>query len=367
MLFLVGSPLEARQNSENYSIFVYFVVFAVICIFISFLIKFIKEKLLSQKQRADKPTNLSMILRIAKVYDLTLEQRDFLIKICKKDKVPNLEVNFHSENFFNNFFFKYYHAIKENKENLSEDEVEGQIAVLFSLRQKIENAKRNYANLISTTAIPEGHKLYLYNEVKEKFECSIKQNTKEYMVLSIPKNIHNLFYQPKELEKVTFYYQSNLGTAFVLDLRVIRYQTSTEEEKEMVVSHSNHLKCFQRRQFKRVDINNLCTFSAVKTTSVASKNGTNVNYEPMDKKHQGRLIELSAGGCSISTNLHIKEKQYIHIELSIDNKTKDKVIGLIVNTTENLSDNTYILHIVFVNIDNKTRNKIFSKVYEYLS
>ena len=152
-----------------------------------------------------------------------------------------------------------------------------------------------------------------------------------------------------------------------MDLRIIRYQTSNTNEDEVVVSHSDHLKCFQRRQFKRVDINNICTFSAVKTSSVTNKHGTTVNYEALDRKHKGTLIELSAGGCSISTNLHIKEKQYIHIELSIDNKSNDEVIGLIVNTTENLSDNTYVLHIVFVNIDNKTRNKIFSKVYEYLS
>ena len=65
--------------------------------------------------------------------------------------------------------------------------------------------------------------------------------------------------------------------------------------------------------------------------------------------------------------LHIKEKQYIHIELSIDGKTADNVIGLIVNTSENKKDNSYVLHIVFVNINKRTRNKIFSRVYEYIS
>ena len=42
------------------------------------------------------------------------------------------------------------------------------------------------------------------------------------------------------------------------------------------------------------------------------------------------------------------------------------VIGLIVKTEEGYLEDSYILHIVFVNINKKTRNRIFSKVYDYL-
>ena len=366
MFFLAGSPLEARQNQSIYSIIIYTVIFAIVLVLIKFIIKIIKGKDLSIKQKANKTTNLSTILKITKIYNLTQEQRDFLIVLCKTHKIPNLEINFHSENFCNNFFMKYYHYFRENKENLSEDEVETKISILFALRQKIENAKKNLSNLASSVAIPEGHKLSYYNDVKEQYECTVLENTKDHLILSIPKNNLNLYSKPKELSKISLFYQSNLGTAFILEVRVIRYQNNTEDG-EMVVSHSNHLKCYQRRKYKRIGINNTCNFSAVKTTTVTKENDTVIKYEPLERKHQGKLIELSAGGCSISTKLHIKEKQYIHIELSIDGKTADNVIGLIVNTSENKIDNSYVLHIVFVNINKRTRNKIFSRVYEYIS
>lgn len=366
MFFLAGSPLEARQNQSIYSIIIYTVIFAIVLVLIKFIIKIIKGKDLSIKQKANKTTNLSTILKITKIYNLTQEQRDFLIVLCKTHKIPNLEINFHSENFCNNFFMKYYHYFRENKENLSEDEVETKISILFALRQKIENAKKNLSNLASSVAIPEGHKLSYYNDVKEQYECTVLENTKDHLILSIPKNNLNLYSKPKELSKISLFYQSNLGTAFILEVRVIRYQNNTEDG-EMVVSHSNHLKCYQRRKYKRIGINNTCNFSAVKTTTVTKENDTVIKYEPLERKHQGKLIELSAGGCSISTKLHIKEKQYIHIELSIDGKTADNVIGLIVNTSENKKDNSYVLHIVFVNINKRTRNKIFSRVYEYIS
>ena len=366
MFFLAGSPLEARQNQSVYSIIIFTVIFALVLILINFMIKIIKGKDLSLKQKANKTTNLATILRVTKLYNLTLEQQDFLIALCKKHKIPNLEVNFHSENFCNNFFMKYYHYFRENNEKLSEDEVENKIAILFALRQKIENAKKNLSNLASSIAIPEGHKLYYYNDIKEQYECTILENTKDNLVLSIPKNNLESFCKPKELSKISLFYQSNLGTAFILEVRVIRYQNNTEAG-EMVVSHSNHIKCYQRRKYKRVGINNTCNFSAVKTTTITKGKDTVIKYDPLERKHQGKLIELSAGGCSISTKLHIKEKQYIHIELSIDGKTADNVIGLIVNTSENQVDNSYVLHIVFVNINKRTRNKIFSRVYEYIS
>ena len=343
MFFLAGSPLEARQNQSIYSILIYTVIFALVLVLINFIIKIIKGKDLSIKQKANKTTNLSTILKITKIYNLTQEQRDFLIILCKTHKIPNLEINFHSENFCNNFFMKYYHYFRENKENLSEDEVETKISILFALRQKIENAKKNLSNLASSVAIPEGHKLSYYNDVKEQYECTVLENTKDHLILSIPKNNLNLYSKPKELSKISLFYQSNLGTAFILEVRVIRYQNNTEDG-EMVVSHSNHLKCYQRRKYKRIGINNTCNFSAVKTTTITKENDTVIKYEPLERKHQGKLIELS-----------------------IDGKTADNVIGLIVNTSENKIDNSYVLHIVFVNINKRTRNKIFSRVYEYIS
>ena len=82
-----------------------------------------------------------------------------------------------------------------------------------------------------------------YNDIKEQYECTVLENTKDNLVLSIPKNNLESFCKPKELSKISLFYQSNLGTAFILEVRVIRYQNNTEAG-EMVVSHSNHIKCY---------------------------------------------------------------------------------------------------------------------------
>ena len=318
----------------------------------------------SRKINPKKATKVSDINKISNIYNLTLEQKKLLINICKKKTIPNLEVNFHSENFCNNFFMTQYYDIRKNANNLSEDEIENQISVLFALRQKIENAKKQLSNLSSSIAIPEGHTLFLYNNEKEVFYAEILKNTKENIYISIPKSSLGVTIELEPLSKITFYYQTTSGTAYIFESRVVRYENQ-EEKNILVITHSNNLRCYQRRQYKRIDINKTCTFSAVKTTSLANGKDVNIKYEPLEKKHLGKLLEISAGGCSISTNLNIKEKQYIFIEFELDDKSKDTVVGLIVDT-ETTVGNSYVLHIVFVNINKKTRNKIFSKVYEYL-
>lgn len=357
--------LFLNLHSSVYKISFFIFVTVIFLLMVNYLVIKLKASNSSQKNNSKKPTTLSDINKITSIYNLTKEQKDFLIQICKNKQIPNLELNLHSENFCNNFFMTEYYEIRKNEKKLSENEVENKIAVLFALRQKIENAKKNLSNLSSSIAIPEGHFLFLYDNSKEQYKCEIVKNTKDYIIISIPKNILGKEFKPEPLTKLTLYYQTSFGSAYILDSRMIRSEFINDEE-QLVITHSNHLKCYQRRKYKRIDINNNCNFSAVKTSISTKDKDKKINYEPLERKHHGKLVEISAGGCSILTDLNIKEKQYIYIEFNLDEKSSDNCIGLIVNTEQNNAESSYILHIVFVNINKKTRNRIFSKVYEYL-
>ena len=358
-------PLRLGINSSTKQFLFIAAALVVLLLFVSFLIKLINKSKHESRTNSKKPTNLSNINKITNIYNLTSEQKNFIINLCKTQKIPNLEVNLHSENFCNNFFMTQYYILRKNEKNLSESEVENQISILFAIRQKIENGKKNLSNLTTSIAIPENQILILYNNKKEQYQCKILKNTKENLIVSIPKSILSQEYKPETLSKITLFYQTENGSAYIIDSRVIRYQNGIENE-EMILSHSNQLKCFQRRKFKRIDINTNCEFSAVKTTTQNKGGQTFVNYEPLERKYSGKLLEISAGGCSISTNLHIREKQYSYIEFNLSENHSDSVIGLIVNSEEGYLGDSYILHIVFVNINKKTRNRIFSKVYDYL-
>lgn len=362
MFFLIGSsPLEARQDR---TIYLSIVLAAIITLFL-FLMRKVVNHFRSDENKAareaKKITNLSIVNKVAKIYDLKEKERDFLWEVAKKTKIPNMEYLFHSEENSNSFFNNLLVSIK-NDISLTDDVMQDKISVLFTTRQKIDNGRKLLANLTSTTAFPTGQRLQYYAENGEQYSVTVLDNTKEGLIISVPRNAFNQQVNPPELSRIKLLYQTHTGIAYEALCRVIRYQNNTGAG-EMVVTHCNTLQSYQRRQFKRIDLNANCTFSAVKVITAANSKDGKITYQPLEKKYQGQIVELSAGGCSLQTPMAIREKQYIHISLSIDEKSYDQVIGLIIHTSQLPDSGQYLLHIVFVRISKRTRNKIFSRVY----
>ena len=90
-----------------------------------------------------------------------------------------------------------------------------------------------------------------------------------------------------------------------------------------------------------------------------------VEYKPLEKKHRGKISDISAEGCCLETELPIRANQYIYIEVEIAENKTSKIFGKIVAVEVNNSTNQHILHIKFVKIDKTTRNSIYSLVYNY--
>ncbi len=362
MYLLAGSPLEARQDKTIYlSIFIAAGIALVLFIGRKIL-SFFKSDENRAVREAKKITNASIVNKVTKIYDLKEKEHDFLLELSKKEKIPNMEYLFHSEENSNTFFNNVLISIK-NDMTLSDDQMQEKISVLFTTRQKIDNGRKLLANLSSTTAFPTGQRLQYYADNNEQYSVTVLDNTKEGLIVSVPRNAFNQQVRPQELSRIKILYQTRTGIAYEALCRVIRYQNTTGAG-EMVVTHCNSLQSYQRRQFKRIDLNANCSFSAVKVITAANGKDGKIQYQPMEKKYKGQIVELSAGGCSLQTTMAIKEKQYIHITMSIDEKSYDQVIGLIINTSAMPDNGQYQLHIVFVRISKRTRNKIFSRVYQ---
>ena len=297
------------------------------------------------------------------MYDLDQDEYAFLKKMCTTQKIPNLEYAFHFDVPSDQFFITKFNEIN-GQTNKKDDLIQKELSLLFSIKQKVDNSRKTLSNLTSTAAIPVGDTISYFSDTKEQFEAKILDNTKNELILSIPKDIFGNPIRPPALSKISLLYQTKAGSAYLSDVRIIRYQNTTGAG-EMVTTHCNNMQSFQKRQFKRVSMKIPCLFSAVKITTGGTGAKADIEYTPMERKYTGQLLEISAGGCSIMTNMNIREKQYIYAELNIDGEHPDSVIGLIVNTTPITDKRQFVLHILFVRITNKIRNKIFARVYEY--
>ncbi len=364
MLFLLqGSPLQARQDKSYYMAAIIAAGIAVLAILVNLIIQAAKRNSSSGRD-ANKTTTPSIINRVAAIYELSLPEKDFLLKICRKKKIPNLEVNLRSEQFGELFFSEQYHDLKENAD-ISEDELQNNLALLFSIHQKVDNSLRSLSNLTSTSNFPEGGTVQYYSDNKEQFPLQILSVQKDGLWLSIPRDVLNNEVRPPELSKINLFYQTKTNTAYLAAVRVLRYQKTTDSG-EMVVNHCNNLQRYQRRQYKRIAINRTCRFSSVKVTTGGSGENAKITYTPLENQYQGTLLELSVGGCSILTTMNIKPNQYIHLYLSVNGLDEDEITGIIVNTDVSPETDRYVLHILFLKVSKKTRNRIFTKVYDYV-
>ncbi|MCR4714744.1 MAG: PilZ domain-containing protein [Treponemataceae bacterium] len=340
---------------------------SVFLLFIVFILKTVHDKYTKgsdySSQSAKQITNGAILYRITKMYDLDQDEYAFLKKMCTTQKIPNLEYAFHFDVPSDQFFITKFNEIN-GQTNKKDDLIQKELSLLFSIKQKVDNSRKTLSNLTSTAAIPVGDTISYFSDTKEQFEAKILDNTKNELILSIPKDIFGNPIRPPALSKISLLYQTKAGSAYLSDVRIIRYQNTTGAG-EMVTTHCNNMQSFQKRQFKRVSMKIPCLFSAVKITTGGTGAKADIEYTPMERKYTGQLLEISAGGCSIMTNMNIREKQYIYAELNIDGEHPDSVIGLIVNTTPITDKRQFVLHILFVRITNKIRNKIFARVYEY--
>ena len=129
----------------------------------------------------------------------------------------------------------------------------------------------------------------------------------------------------------------------------------------MVLSHSEQLECQAQRHFKRDFFEAECKFQAVKYNEHPGKGEESYTFS--DKKYDGKLTNISAGGCCIQTTLPIKEKQYIGIILP-ETGIEETIVGII-RRTRRLPTGKLALHIQFVQISLTSKNRINTLVYKY--
>lgn len=345
--------------TTNSSIIVYIPLFialgiASFFIIINLFFKIIRHNSKKNEENPDRLTNFNDIRYIAKEILLNNDERDFLWKICKTYQVKNIVSQMKNQVTIDALF----------KSIFSNDINEHKKALLFSIRNKIEQDKHNTTLISSTKNIQIGQKITYLDENHDRYTTEVLDNGPDGLVLIVPKNIYGNELRPEPLSKIMLSFETKNHVAYQLRTRIVRYQI--RHQSEVVVSHTNNLEILHRRKQRRIPYKPSCIFSAVQVSSGGNGKNPSIQYTPMEHKYEGKMIDISSEGCCIQTNLAIKKQQYIYIELNLDDSSADSLFGLIVETTQNTQTNLNILHIEFVRMKLETRNKIYKLVYEYV-
>ena len=174
--------------------------------------------------------------------------------------------------------------------------------------------------------------------------------------------------KPPVLERLRFITKAQNGMTYHFTSRAMRYQTNPDGKIYLIVNHSEDLVNQAHRNSKREFLDTECLFSPAHLVHTVenekkAKHNKEEDFVVRPKEYEGRITNISSGGCCIKTTLPIKEKQYLSLRVP-SLELHEHIIGII-RKTRKLIDNSYNLHIQFLKISLESKNRINTIAFKY--
>ncbi len=355
-----GSPVLARNQLNIFLVIALILgviaVLTVIYVISKIISNYHKSPQYLEKKR-QRPSSNSDINEISNYAHLSKEEHALLSRLCKDNPSPNIIYAVQDLTYINDI-------LKNLFEKIDSEANEKAKTVLFSLRTKIFRAYTPPEELTSSRKIDVGTKMTYTASHGVHYRLLYVERTPDAMIINLPQNIIERNERPAPLSKISLIFEAASGAPYQMETRVVRYQRNGRNEEQMVVMHSEQIAPLQRRQVERIEMHEACAFASVSVSTLQEGKENKIVYKPSATMHKGLLLDVSAGGCRLVTNIPIKAEQFIYISGKLNTKNEDSAIGTILRTTKR-DDGNFILHIKFVKIEQDVVNRIQSVAIGY--
>jgi len=295
--------------------------------------------------------------RIVANLGLDKDQTNMLEFVLKCDNVTDLVRSFESPILLDKHFKKAFKLIERT--SISQDEMTNRLSVLFATRNIIEN-KSNTVTTTSTREIPErtaavlavGDTNYPIRVISSKGDSLIVENP-------LGSTGEPLELQKGSLVSLSFFPEPNKG--FAIDSRVLGTTETINGQHVLQLVHSGQIKKLSKRRFRRRQTVITTAFYFVYVDE--SKGKKNIEMTVDKRRFAGNIMDISIGGCSIKTNVPVKNEQKLKIEFTREDDSIVAALGEVLRTNQAGTDT--IMNIKFVKVPRKSLNSINAMVYEY--
>jgi hypothetical protein len=361
-----GSPIDARSGFPIGLFIVGVILVATLVCGIWILTKHLMDYKKSDKyiqKQLERLTTQKDVKKFTETNRLTPEMSTLLWDICKTMKLPNINYLIKQPEIIAEKFKEYYYLIK-NQNITAED-----LNLFFELNFTIEKIVATTKGLLSTKQFPIDSVVFYLTQQSEQYPFYVKANTTDFISLEIPKFMfENPNLKPPLLERLRFITKSQNGMTYHFTSRAMRYQTNPDGKIYLIVKHSEDLVNQAHRNSKREFLDTECLFSPAHLVHTVEnekkkKHNQEEDFVVRPKEYEGRITNISSGGCCIKTTLPIKEKQYLSLTVP-SLELHEHMIGII-RKTRKLIDNSYNLHIQFLKISLESKNRINTIAFKY--
>ena len=289
--------------------------------------------------------------RLAKRCGLNQEQTKMFDYVLKTDGVSDPERTLRSQDLLDKHFKHAYYAIEKSTGN--EDEAQKKMSVLFSTRNVLEN-NTSGIEITSTHQIPDNVSVVLNTEDNNKYAVRLLSVRGDTLDVVCPGTPGGAVMIPKR-SKLNALVSTRSGSSFSFNTRVV----GTVEQRGVItlkLAHSGEVKSLVHRRYRRIETSIPCKISLVNTDG---------KRLIVDKRSvSGDIMDLSVGGCALSTKIPISNGARIKVEYIHDKGDVVAVLGQVLRT--NRSKTNIILNVKFLRIPRKSMNLINASVYGYI-
>lgn len=292
-----------------------------------------------------------------------IEYLDYLIRVCKV-KQPFLV--FSNSGLLDDILRKGIYSLQQNA-GIKEEERERRMSHLFQIKQIIErNAKRGIG-IKSSNFLKIGQPVVITPAGGAQYQSKVMSNMRDMLACSAPKNESGtaLRWPRGTAAKMTFWREGDAGYTF--ESKVMAYDT-IKGVPCLLIQHSKTLRREQQRKFRRSTLNRPCFFYPVHI--VEQQAGRKTERKAMvqaNRRLLGYLLDISAGGCSITSQYPLKSGSLCKVEFEIDRKQRITIFGKVKRTRGLGVHRGGIMHLMFTTLSSRHLNQIYSYVYDYTS
>lgn len=190
----------------------------------------------------------------------------------------------------------------------------------------------------------------------EVYKSTIQNENDDIIAISLPVK-DGVYMTPQSGEILQLIYYSDTHV-FKVDAVVIG-RTIENAVPLLILGEFKNIMKIQRRQFVRVSAALNMKFAKVTYNEI-----DDVTDYIDENIYKGILLDISGGGFRLGTTKKLNLKEIIEADLIIEND-RIKVLGEIVRV-EKQKDNMYYCGVRFINIDERTRDKIIKFIFDLM-
>ncbi len=289
-----------------------------------------------------------------------IDYLEYLVRVCK---VQQPFLVFSNPGLLDDLLRKGIYSLQQNTALKAEDR-ERRMGHLFQIKQIIERNAKRAVGISSTSFLRVGQGLTVTPEGGQQYQCRVMSNMRDLLAVSAPTGESGLPVRWSRGTKVRLSFWREADAGYTFESKVVAHDT-IKGVPCLLIQHSRSLRRAQQRKYRRSSLNRPCFFYPVHIVEQEGRTKERKALVQANRRLLGHLLDISAGGCSVSSLSPLPAGSLCKLEFEIRRQNRIVVFGKVKRTRGLKSQHGGVMHVMFTTLSSQHLNQIYTFVYGY--